>query len=263
MGSSMTVEPATTQELVKRNFWFSGILKLALVLLAVILLWQIARQNVDLQARSHYPWRLHFLETSTAASLFGAFAALLLAREQFARSVRPALGWHGYNKIKTDLITEPAEWVNYVTDSGPGRCIVVEAKYRFAIFPQVDDGSVPPDKQNQWVPWREIIRDLGHVGLTLDSNYFLTTFGAGSVVPQNRPSAQDRPFAAFDRKSLATLQLLDVRLCVIDLAGDTYVRILRLLHIAPAPYPRTDASEETEVKTTHGRKIPPIIGAAP
>ena len=254
----MTVEAGTTQLLVKRNFWFSGILKVAVVVLAAILLWQIVRQNVDPQMRSQYPWRLHILETSTAASLAGAFAALLLTREQFARSVRPALGWSGLNNVNTDLITEPTAWVNYVSNVGPGRCVVVEAKYRFAIFPQVDDGSAPPERQNQWMPWREIIRDLGHVGLAIDKNYTLMTYGSGTVVPQSQSPGQDRPFAAFDAKALATLKVLDVRLIVVDLAGDTYVRILRLLHIAPAPYPRVDASEGPEVLTTHGRRIQPI-----
>ena len=254
----MTAEAGTTQQLVRRNFWFSGVLRVALVLLAIVLLWEIVRQNMSPQSRGGYPWRLHFLETSTAASLFGACAALALAREQFARSVRPALGWFGFTNVKSDFITEPVAWTNYVSNGGPGRCVVVEAKYRFALFPQIDDGSAPPEWQNRWIPWRELVRHLGHLNLVLDRNYFLTTFGAGTVVAQVGNSSQERPFAVWDTKSLAILQVLDVRLTVVDLAGDTYVRILRLLHIAPAPYPRVDALEGDEIRTTHGRKIAPI-----
>lgn len=259
---------AFAQRLVKRNFWFSGLVRFLMAALIVILVWEIIRQNLDAAIQSHFPWRIHILETSASASLLGVFTALWLAREQFARTVRPALGWAGYTPegaaAGRDLITVTSQipkWLVFVYNGGQGRCIVKKADYRYSVFPNVDPGSAP-ERQDKWLPWREVIRDLGHLGVKLDTHYYLQTIGVGTSL-SNTPSTGERgPFAAFDGKTLALLQNLDVRLTVIDMAGDEYERVLRLLHIAPSPYPRSDVSEDEPVTTTHGRKIEPSPAVA-
>jgi hypothetical protein len=102
--------------------------------------------------------------------------------------------------------------------------------------------------------WRDLVRELERFGLQLDRNYYLVAWAAGNTIPSGHYPGEE-PFAIFDEKSLATLLGIDVRLRVSDITGDVHARTLRLLHIAPAPYPRVDVSEGDSVVTTHGRKI--------
>ncbi|MFI8962727.1 hypothetical protein ACIGO8_11455 [Streptomyces sp. NPDC053493] len=64
-----------------------------LVLLTAVLGWEIVPANATAQARASWPWRLELLDMEPLGSLLAVAAGAALARAQYARTVRPHLGW--------------------------------------------------------------------------------------------------------------------------------------------------------------------------
>lgn len=64
-------------------------------LLVLVLFWEAVRANVTADARTHWPWRLQLLEMEALGSLLAVAVGAVLARAQYARTVRPYLGWRG------------------------------------------------------------------------------------------------------------------------------------------------------------------------
>ncbi|MGW4698729.1 hypothetical protein [Streptomyces sp. NPDC004285] len=63
-----------------------------LVLLTAVLGWEVVRAHMTGEARADGPWRLEPLDTEPLGSLLAVAAGEVLARAQYARTVRPLLG---------------------------------------------------------------------------------------------------------------------------------------------------------------------------
>ncbi|MFF2097911.1 hypothetical protein [Streptomyces sp. NPDC058202] len=157
------------------------------------------------------------VQSATAAAL-GSTGALL-ARGQYARAVRPIIGWVG--RVTADAA--PAgqmAWICYVVNGAQDSCTVAAAEYQL-VFADEND----PSSSGRWTSMAEVASAMESRGLTRRSDFHLNLIGSG------RPIAPDgRLFVGwFTEAAMAEIRNVYVRLRVVDRVGDTHERVLVLL----------------------------------
>src|SRR5512140_2640101 len=122
------------QRTLRRNPRYSLLPLIAVTLLLALLAWEVVRSNVDEQLRRQYPWRLSFLGVETTATLAAAFIGLMVARGQFARTVRPTIGY-STRPVTGELLKDPggAGWTVHLYNGGPGMAAVHQVDYRLEL----------------------------------------------------------------------------------------------------------------------------------
>jgi hypothetical protein len=208
--------------------WVPYSISFALVLVLAL---AIIRNNISLYTLSKYPWRIKIMDVPASATLLGIFIGLILARTQFARSVRPFLGWTGTQSGSKHL--KKSKWTVHIHNGGPGPCVVHQVHYR-VILPPASALSSEDSRFDQWLTFFEIVDLLMNIQLKRGKDYDLMNLTPGAPLPSLKGSGDVRPeLAAFTRKTLKKLYSLDVRFCVTDISGTTYERIIRTLYRAP------------------------------
>jgi hypothetical protein len=243
-------EPSPQQRVVRRNRLFVLVPSIILAVLLAVLAWEIMRTNMSDAARQHLPWKVSFLGISSAASLSGVFAALLLARSQFARSVRPVIGWAAaWETPSQDKggAGDDQTWVVKVHNGGPGLGIVRESQYKVEIAGA--DENHPGD---DWITLDEALQRLRDAGLTPSEGVNLIQLGVGHpLVSSTKPKDGFEIFKLKER-ALPRLAALDMHLVVVDMVGDKHERYMQLLkgakdELLPSRDPETggqDAASE-------------------
>lgn len=221
------------QRVVRRSKTFVVLPMCVFGVLLCDLLWEMARANAGPLLQQNWPWRFSLLGVSSAAALTGVFGSLILARGQFARSVRPSLGWSGNTHGAGAMMGSKAAWTVYLNNGGPGSCVVEEVRYRLAF--RADGDRNTDQLADEWVCLRSVVETLQYKGLKKDKDFALSEKGVGATLPPSK-SYQDSPeLAAFSTQALRVIMSFDVRLRVNDIVGDTHERVLRCLHAAPLP----------------------------
>lgn len=88
------------------------------VLLTLVLVWESIRGNIAPDARDDWPWRLQLLDMEALGSLMAVAVGAVLARAQYARTVRPCLGWRG-SWTKGHLRGDSQAWTVGVLNGEP------------------------------------------------------------------------------------------------------------------------------------------------
>jgi len=193
------------QRLVQRNWRFSIIPRLALALLFLVLVWEVLRQNM---CPNVWPWSIAILGVAPAATLTGIFASLLIAREQFARSMRPNLTW----SCRFD--SEGSAWLLYLNNFGPGPATIEQITYSVTIMVGTEE------KKANDVSHRQVVEVLRELGLEEGRDYNLELITSGAALPVVKQREEGFEFAAFKPQALDRITRLTFRVRVIDVMGD-------------------------------------------
>lgn len=202
-----------------------------LVLLAVLILilfWESVRANVSPGARDDWPWRLQLLDMEALGSLLAVAAGAVLARAQYARTVRPYLGWRG--SWRKGLLAEggPA-WRVGILNGGQHIAVIESWECRVVPRGEAGAGAAP------WVSVTDVVATLTAGGLSVGRDYQLITFGAGFPLV-GTGNYETVPVGVFSRRFVERVDALHVRVRVTDVVGDSHERVLDCLRGARAEH---------------------------
>jgi hypothetical protein len=194
-------------------------------LLILDMLWEIIKENRPKQPLPRFPWWFTILDLGTAATAAGIIGSLLIARNQFARSTRPSLGFRGAADKDSTRIALQSRWTVNLINGGPGPCVILRCEWRYTIAGE--------RSQDAWTPWEELVAGLARDGLVYGRHYHALHLTAGGVLPVGAdPSLVE--IAAFSERALSQLQDVEVRIQVVDLVGDVHERSNSMMHSAHA-----------------------------
>ncbi|NGO78762.1 hypothetical protein G6045_24340 [Streptomyces sp. YC504] len=200
-----------------------------LCLLLVVLGWEVVRGNIAADARAHWPWRLQLLDMEPLGSLLAVASGAVFARAQYARTVRPALGWRA--EWVRDLITaDEYGWRVGLVNGGQGTAVIESVDYR-VVRPGADAG--------EWTDFAGALAQLSAAGVEFGTDYGLELFGAGSPLI-GRVDVGTVRAGEFSKRFVTEVDALQLRLRVVDTVGDTHERIVDCLKGARLTRPDVD-----------------------
>nr|WP_236071248.1 hypothetical protein [Streptomyces polyasparticus] len=189
-----------------------------LCLLLVVLGWEIVRGNIAPDARRDWPWRLQLLDMEPLGSLLAVASGAVFARAQYARTVRPALGWRA--EWTAGLLVEgETGWRVCLVNGGQGTAVIESVDYR-VVRAGADAG--------EWTDFTGLLAQLSAEGLEFGTDYGLQMFGAGSPLSGVGEHGTARA-GEFSKRFVTEVDALQLRLRVADTVGDTYERIVDCL----------------------------------
>ncbi|MER6301844.1 hypothetical protein ABT247_20095 [Kitasatospora sp. NPDC001539] len=209
----------TAQRVVKRSAWFAR-LPVALAGLSLLLLVHaLVRKNL---AHPTGVWEADLLDTQAAVAAVLASAGAVLARAQYARAVRPALGWFG--RVMADVTPDgELAWACHVMNGAQDVAVLTEVDYWVRFTPTARAAGATDS--TRWGTWHEAMAGLAAVGLEARVDFTLDLIGPGRPIP-----AQGLMFVGwFTEKAMAEIDDVFVRVRVTDRVGDTHERVLALL----------------------------------
>ncbi|MCL6292353.1 MULTISPECIES: hypothetical protein [Streptomyces] len=202
-----------------------------LVLLAVltlILLWEAVRANVSPGARDDWPWRLQLLDMEALGSLLAVAAGAVLARAQYARTVRPYLGWRGSWRKGLLAEGEPA-WRVGILNGGQHIAVIESWECRVVLRGGPDAATAP------WVAVPDVVTTLTADGLSVGQDYQLIAFGKGFPLV-GTGNYETVPVGVFSERFVQRVDALQIRVRVTDVVGDSHERVLDCVRGARAEY---------------------------
>ncbi|MFI1225407.1 MULTISPECIES: hypothetical protein [unclassified Streptomyces] len=202
-----------------------------LVLLAVlilILLWEAVRANVSPGARSDWPWRLQLLDMEALGSLLAVAAGAVLARAQYARTVRPYLGYRGSWRKGLLAEGEPA-WRVGILNGGQHIAVIDSWDCRVVLRGKPEGATAP------WVAVPDVVATLDAGGLTVGRDYQLIAFGQGFPLV-GTGGYETVPVGIFSQRFVGKVESLHVRVRVTDVVGDSHERVLDCMRGSRAGY---------------------------
>lgn len=202
-----------------------------LVLLLAVLVWETVRANVPAGERTEWPWRLQLLEGEALGSLLAVAAGAVLARAQYARTVRPYLGWRAA-WVTGEITRDVPAWRVGVMNGGQHLAVVESWDCRVVMRGARDR----PD-----APWRgvpAVCDELTAAGLVVGEDFRLIDFGAGFPLV-GAGSHETVLVGAFSENFVARVESVYVRARITDVVGDTHERIMDCMKgvRVPAPAP--------------------------
>ncbi len=174
------------QRIVKRNWKFFFIPMLILILLLSDLTWEIVRSNMT---TTICPWKFTLLGVTSSATLSGVFASLLIARGQFAMSMRPNISWSTHFSQSTTM--EGKGWITNLSNFGPGIATIENVSYSIKICKDT------VTKQESNLSWLQIITILNEFGLKEGIDFQLMLLTKGAPLPQVKQKSEGIEFAVF------------------------------------------------------------------
>lgn len=191
-----------------------------LILLVLMLGWEVTRQNVN---STIWPWTISLLGVSATATLAGVFASLLIARGQFARSMRPSLLWSCRQEQNEHL--KGVAWTVPLANFGPGFAQIERVRYSIKLADNnpSDDG----------ISRHEAVRRLGRLGLQEGQDYYLTLITPGAPLPVVKGRSEGFDFAGFKTEALNCISKLNFGVIVVDIMGDRHEKTLPLIATLP------------------------------
>ncbi|WP_327120126.1 hypothetical protein OG206_25910 [Streptomyces sp. NBC_01341] len=216
----------TSQRRVRRSpLLFTAPLVL-LGLLVLILIWETLRGNMTAGARMEWPWRLQLLDTEALGSLLAVAAGAVLARAQYARAVRPFLGWQGTWTRGGNLKGNAPAWRVGVLNGGQHVAVIEAWDCRVVLADcERDDAS--------WVDVTEVAADLTAAGYTVAEDFQLMSFSRGFPLV-GTASHETVLVGAFSKRFVQGVEALYMRVRVTDVVGDSHERVIDCMRGARA-----------------------------
>ncbi|CUM35802.1 FIG01129257: hypothetical protein [Streptomyces venezuelae] len=191
-----------------------------LVLLTAVLGWEAVRANMTAAARAEWPWRLELLDMEPLGSLLAVAVGAVLARAQYARTVRPALGWRA-DWTTGHLRGGIPEWQVGLLNGG-SHTVVIEAYECRAVLRGHDPQLAAP-----WTDVEGVAEVLTEAGLTVGEDFQLITMGNFPLVGTG--SYETTMLGAFSQRFIDQVEALHLKVRVVDVVGDSHERILDAL----------------------------------
>ncbi|MFD6423303.1 hypothetical protein [Streptomyces sp. NPDC060198] len=209
----------TDQRVIRRNGLLSRLTTALVIVSAGLLIYGVWRENAPPGLADHWPWKLRLLDIQSASTALVGSLGASLARAQYARAVRPALGHFG--RVTDGLAPEGRlAWTCHVVNGSQDVAVVESLTYRMWLR-----GPTPPAGAREWVNHAETLRALGAYGLSHRADFSLPSVGRGKPLLAQSPA----PVGWFTEAALAVITEMHVRLRVTDRVGDTHERVMNLL----------------------------------
>ncbi|KQV17102.1 MULTISPECIES: hypothetical protein [unclassified Kitasatospora] len=213
------------QRVVRRNTLLSRLLNAAAAVALALLVYSVIRDNLPDQLRGSWPWKLKFLDIQSATTAALAALGASLARAQYARTVRPALG-HSGRAVDGMAPFGQRAWACSLTNAGQDVAVVSEISYLVTLLPAVP--GEPSRVPGTWGTALQAIEGIAAEGLEVRKDFMLTVITAGTPLP-----GQGMRFLGwFTEKAMRVVDEVYIRVQVVDRVGDTHERIIACLKAA-------------------------------
>lgn len=238
------------QRRIRRNRWLFTAPLVLLCVLAAVLVWEVVRGNIPEASRSHWPWRLQLMSAEPLASLLAVAAGAVLARAQYARTVRPALGWR--SEFMPGLLPGPAKsWNVGILNGGQHNVVLEQVDYHLVM---AADPAVEPDGDDvRWTGLAEVGERLAGEGLRAAVDFRISSFGAGYPLVATG-TYETVGVGVFSKRFIDEVRAFYMRIRVVDSVGDTHERIIECLEGAREAV--TAPVEEQPMVTTASPGLP-------
>lgn len=227
----------STQRVVRRSGLFSRLLTALVYMSAALLFYSVWRENAPDHLTDSWPWKLKLLDLQSATTAVVGSLGASLARSQYARTVRPALGYFG--RVMTDMA--PAgrlAWGCHVLNGAQDVAIVEHMAYRVELTVPSGDGP-PVAASSRWTDREEAVQLIASRGPEPGTDFDLHFVGAGRPIP-----AQGLMLVGwFTETAMREVRSVLVQVRVTDRVGDTHERVIDVLKAAdrtplrPGPLP--------------------------
>ncbi len=212
----------TEQRVVQRSRLFSSLL-LALVVLALLAFgYTVLRENLPERLTHNWPWKFKLLDFQSATQAVIATSGAALARAQYARTVRPALGYFG--RVMVSMApNDQLAWTCHLFNGAQDIATTVEVSYwvEFTQTAQADGAS----GSTRWETSQAVARTIETRSLVSSEDFRLDFIGTGRPLP-----AQGLMFLGwFTDRAMREVESVHARVRVVDRVGDTHERIIELL----------------------------------
>ncbi|KPL36184.1 hypothetical protein JI76_04315 [Streptomyces anulatus] len=221
----------TSQRVVRRNRVFSRLLTCMVYLSLLLLAYSVWRTNAPDTLTDSWPWKLELLDGQSATTAVVGSMGAALARGQYARAVRPALGYYG--RATADIAPDDRlVWACHVVNAAQDVAVVDGIAYRVVLTGDAD----PTDDETGWVDRERAKRAIEERGPVDRSDFSLHFISADKPLP-----AQGLMLIGwFTEEAMAEVRDVHVRLRVTDRVGDTHERIIDVLKGADRSLRRVD-----------------------
>lgn len=230
--SDPTIEIEDARQTITERKWrFFWLPIVFLWILVFDMIWEILRNYM---CTNTWPWKFTLLGTSTSASLAGALAGLILARQQFAMTVKPNISW-STSYMNLSSLNEVA-WVAHLMNVGPGTGIVEGISISFKI--QFENDSFSKNHVSTF----EVKELLNRYGLREGIDYYLRLLTRGLPLPPVK--VPDEGILLFGGKTevFNIVKQLDFHLIVVDSLGDKHCKSLPFVKTMPTNYKEISAN---------------------
>ncbi|MFF3651004.1 hypothetical protein ACFYXV_20495 [Streptomyces sp. NPDC002181] len=236
------------QRRIRRNRWLFTAPLVLLCLLGAVLVWEIVRGNVAEASRGDWPWRLQLMSPEPLASLLAVAAGAVLARAQYARTVRPALGWRA-EFVAGRLPGPGKDWSVGVLNGGQHNVVVDHVDYRLVL---AGDPAGRPGEDDGWTSLTGVGERLTAAGLRATVDFRLVGMGAGYPLVATG-TYETVGVGVFSKRFIEEVRAFYMRIQVVDSVGDTHERIVQCLEGAReavvAPVEEEHPAEEAQPVT--------------
>ncbi|MGW4234863.1 hypothetical protein ACWEF9_37285 [Streptomyces sp. NPDC004980] len=186
-------------------------------LLLLILVWEAIRANMTGEARTQWPWRLQLVDMEALGSLLAVAAGAVLARAQYARTVRPYLGWRAA-WAKGDLKDDVQAWRVGILNGGQHIAAIESWDCRVVLRGSGESA------EGRWTGIDEAVTELTAAGLVVAEDFQLVRFGTGFPLV-GTGSYETVLVGAFSKRFVENVESLYVRVRVTDVVGDSHERV--------------------------------------
>lgn len=219
---------AEAQRRIRRNRWLFTAPLVLLCVLGGVLVWEIVRGNIPAEARSHWPWRLELMSAEPLASLLAVSAGAVLARAQYARTVRPALGWRS-EFVSGQLPGTAKAWSVGVLNGGQHNVVVDHVDYRLVLAADPAEGAGQEAGQEpEWTGLAAVGDRLAGAGLRATVDFRLMGMGPGYPLVATG-TYETVGVGVFSKRFIDEVRAFYMRIQVVDSVGDTHERIIQCL----------------------------------
>ncbi|MFI6585933.1 hypothetical protein [Embleya sp. NPDC050493] len=201
---------------------------MALGFVVVDLVWEVVKANLDRGVRGEWPWRFTVLDTSACAALVALLGGIVVTRIQLSHTLRPVLSWSGFDG-GSHRVVDSRRTVT-LRNAGGGRAVVRSVSYRVSA---TDAYAGRVARPAGWVDSDVVVDFFEALGLERDRDFFLLHLGAGAAIPMSSNWREGMELLALNAKGRERLSLVDIRLVVTDVLGDTHRRDLRCIRPRP------------------------------
>jgi hypothetical protein len=207
---------------------FAGIV---IALLAVNAIWEIVRQNITRPVAS-WPYRFTMLDLGTTANLLAILVGILVARSQYAQTIRASIMLRVTSKDlpENSLASrptgeEPASEHFYLFNGGPGYAVV--DSIRFMIQLRGKQGS------DIWLSTQEVRALFASCGFTDEVDFYIFHLSDGSAMPPVQNFRAGNYMVGMRPAVSIRLEQFDMRVRFRNNLGDLYERTFELLRHLP------------------------------
>ncbi|WP_328892653.1 hypothetical protein [Streptomyces sp. NBC_00236] len=212
----------TAQRVVRRNGLFSRLVLVLVGASVLLLCYSVLRENLPDRLTVNWPWKLRLLDIQSATTATIATVGASLARAQYARAIRPALGYFG--RAMAELAPgERLAWGCHMINGAQDVAIVQEMSYQV----RFTESASQENSRNgtEWVDVHTAAATIESRGLEHREDFRLDFVGPGRPLP-----AQGLMLLSwFTERAMREVESVFVRVRVVDRVGDTHERCINLL----------------------------------